>query len=251
VFAGPAEGKFVRAEARHQLKQDRFSKVTIEAAERTVDWSVAHKSPLIVGIAILVVLAGALAAGWYYLDQQDQKASLEVSQAVRTLDTPLRPAGTPPQPEFPSFASSQARASEAHRQFQDIIDKYPHTRSAEFARYFLALTDADLGNTAAATHGLQTAASSHNEGLSGLAKFALASVDRNQNHNREAMEIYRGLINKPPTTVGKVTAQVALAETYEADHQPQEAKRVYQQIQKENPATEAAQLAAQKLQALK
>ena len=42
-----------------------------------------------------------------------------------------------------------------------------------------------------------------------------------------------------------------LAATYQADNQPLEAKRVYGQIQKENPATEAAQMASAKLQELK
>ncbi len=42
-----------------------------------------------------------------------------------------------------------------------------------------------------------------------------------------------------------------LADTYQSSQQPAEAKRVYEQIQKENPATEIAQFATQKLQELK
>ena len=42
-----------------------------------------------------------------------------------------------------------------------------------------------------------------------------------------------------------------LAATYQASQQPLDAKRTYEQIQKENPATEVAQIATQKLQALK
>jgi len=51
--------------------------------------------------------------------------------------------------------------------------------------------------------------------------------------------------------VGKVTVQLELAATYQADQQPLEAKRIYEQIQKENPASEAAQIASAKLQELK
>jgi hypothetical protein len=51
--------------------------------------------------------------------------------------------------------------------------------------------------------------------------------------------------------VGKVTAQMELASTYRADNQPLEAKRIYEIIQKENPSSEAAQLASAKLQELK
>jgi hypothetical protein len=42
-----------------------------------------------------------------------------------------------------------------------------------------------------------------------------------------------------------------LATTYEISQQPAEAKRIYEQMQKENPASEIAQFAAQKLQELK
>ncbi len=44
----------MRAETRHQLKQDRFSQATFGAAEATVHWTVEHKSKLVVGGVALV-----------------------------------------------------------------------------------------------------------------------------------------------------------------------------------------------------
>jgi predicted negative regulator of RcsB-dependent stress response len=241
----------VRAETRHLLKQDRFSRATIDAAEATVHWSVEHKAKIVVITAVVLVAAAATVGTWYYFNQQDQKASIELSQAVRTLDTPLRPPNMPPQPDNPSFASGKERATEAHKQFQTIADKYPHTKSGEFARYFLGLTSVDLGDNAAAERDLQEVASSHNEDLAGLAKFALASIYRNSNRNKDAIDLYKKLIEKPTATVGKATAQLELAATYRANQQPLEAKRIYEQVQKENPSSEAAQTASAKLQELK
>ena len=173
------------------------------------------------------------------------------SQAIRTMDTPVRPANMPAQPDQPSFASSKARAIEAHKQFQAIVDQYPHTRSAEFARYFVGLTSSDMGDNAAAEKDLSAVASSHNSDLAALAKFALASVYRNTNRANDAINIYKELIAKPSATVGKSTAQVELAATYQATNRPNEAKAIYQQLQKDNPNTELAQLAASKLAELK
>jgi tetratricopeptide (TPR) repeat protein len=241
----------VRAETRHQLKQDRFSRATIDVAEKTVHWSVEHQNKLVVaGIAVLVI-AGLALGSWYYLNQQDQKASLEFSQAVRTLDTPVRPPNMPPQPDTPSFASSKERATAAHKQFQEIVNQYPHTHAADFAHYFLGLTSADMGDNAAAERELQAVASYRNADLSALAKFALASVYRNTNRDKQAIDLYKQIIAKPTVTVSKATAQMELAATYQSANMPLEAKRIYEQIQKENPATEAAQLASAKLQALK
>jgi tetratricopeptide (TPR) repeat protein len=241
----------VRAQTRHSLKEDRFRGATIVAAERTAHWTVEHKNTLIIaGIAIVVLLALGL-GGWTYISRQDEKASLAFGQAVRTMETPLRPAGVPEQPGYPSFASAQERAAAAKKQFQAIVDSYPHTHTADMARYFLGVTSADLGDNAGAERYLSQAAALHNNDLAALAKLALASVYRKENKDAQAIDLYKQLSNKPTRTVGKVTAQLELASLYEAKQQSSEAKRIYEQIQKENPASEAASLASTKLAALK
>jgi len=237
----------VRAETRHQLKEDRFT----QAAAETVHWTVEHKSKLVIAIVVLIAAAVVGLGGWYYLRTQDEKASLDLGVATRILEQPIRPAGVPAQPGYPSFTSSQERATEARKRFQAIVDQYPHTRTADMARYFVGLTSADLGDYSAAERNLQAVADSSNKELESLAKFALASAYRAQNKNPQAVDIYKQLIEKPTLTVDKVTAQLELASFYESQQKPDEAKRIYDQIQKENPATEAAQVAQQRSGKLK
>ncbi len=241
----------MRAEVRHQLKQDRFSRTTIDVAERTVHWSVDNKNKLIAGAIALVIVISAVLGSWYYLEQQDEKASVDFGKATQVMDTPVRPAGMPAQPDYPSYASSTERATEARKQFQAIVNKYPHTRSADFSRYFLGVTAANLGDNASAERELKTVAGYHNEDLAALAKLALASLYRNTNRTKEATDIYKQLINKPTRTVSKTAAEIELAETYQAAGMTAEAKKLYEQIQKEAPQSQAAQLASAKLQELK
>jgi len=241
----------VRAETRHQLKQDRFSKVTFEAAGNAAHWSEEHKSTLIVAAIAVVAIAAIAFGGWYYINSQDEKASAEFSTAVRTWETPLRPAGVPPQPGSDSFASSQERATAARKQFQAIVDKYPRTHTADMARYFVGLASAQLGDNAAAERSLQEAAHSSNADLAALGKFALASVYRAENKDAQAIDLYKQLIDKPTLVVSKATAQIELASFYESRQKPDEAKKIYEQVQKENPATEAASLAQRRVAALK
>lgn len=241
----------MRAQTRHQLKEDRFRGATIGAAEATVHWSVEHKEKLIVGAVIAVVVAAVIIGGWYYMNQQDQQASSDLTQAVRTLDTPLRPAGMPAQPDYASFGSSQERATQAQKQLQDIVNKYPHTHSADIARYFLGQTSSELGDSAAAERQFKEVASAHNRDLAALANMALAAVYRNTNRNKDAIEIYKKLSDKPTSTVAKAAAQMELAATYQADNQPIEAKRIYAQIQKDNPSSQIAQLASQRSNEIK
>ena len=241
----------MRAETRHQLKQDKFSRATIQVAEKTVHWTVDHKNKLIVASVVIVALVAAALGSWYYLERQDEKASADFGKATLVLDTPVRPAGMPPQPEYPSYASSKERAADARKQFQAVIDKYPHTRAADFSHYFLGVTAASVGDNATADRELKTVAGYHNEDLSALAKLALAGVYRNSNRTKDAIDLYKQLIDKPTRTVGKTAAEMELAQTYEAAGLKAEAKKQYEQIQKDAPQSQAAQLASAKLQELK
>lgn len=241
----------MRAETRHQLKEDRFSKATFQAAEKTVHWSQEHKSKLIAAVAAVLVVAAIAFGGWYYINSQDEKASLELAGAVRTLDTPLRPAGTPAQPGFPSYESVAERAAASRKQFQTITDKYPQTHTGKMARYFVGVTAAQTGDNATAERNLQEAANSSDSQLAALGKFALASVYRSENKNSQAVDLYKQLIDKPTIMVSKPTAQFELAEFYESQQKPDEAKKLYDQIQKENPSTDAASFAQRKAADLK
>jgi tetratricopeptide (TPR) repeat protein len=241
----------VRAETRHQLKTDSFSRVTIGAAEKTAHWSVEHRNTIAIAAVVVAVIVAAVAGGWYYLSAQDEKASFDMSQAVRTMDAPLLPAGTPAQPGVTSFTSSKDRAEAAKKQFQAIVDKYPHTRTADMSRYFLGVTAATLGDNAAAENYFKAVASTGNKELASVAKLALASLYGNTNRTKDAVAIYQELINKPTASVSKATAQLQLAELYQATNQPLDAKRIYEQIKKDNPGAEAVQIATQKLTELK
>ena len=241
----------MRAETRHQLKQDRFSKVTLEAAENAAHWTVEHQAKLIAVVITIVIIAAIGFGGWYYVNQQDEKASGELSTAVRTFETPVRPAGVPAQPGFDSFASTQERATAARKQFQDIADKYPRTRTADMARYFVGLASEQLHDNPTAERNLQGAANSSNSALAALGKFALANLYREENKDMQAVDLYKKLIEKPTLVVSKATAQLELASFYESRQKPDEAKRLYEQVQKENPSTEAASLAQRRAAALK
>jgi TolA-binding protein len=241
----------VRAQTRHQLKQDAFSRVTLEAAEKTKHWSVEHRNTLVIAVVVLLVIAAAGVGGWYYLSAQNEKASLDMTQAIRTLEAQIRPAGSPAQPGIPSFTSAKERAEAAKKQFQTIIDKYPHTHSADVSRYFLGVTSATEGENAAAENDFKAVASSGNKELASTAKLALATLYSNTSRSKDAVTLYQQLINKPTISVSKVTAQLQLAELYQTSNQPLDAKRLYEQIKKDNPSTEAGQMATQKLAELK
>ena len=241
----------MRAETRRQLKQDAFSRVTIDAAEKTAHWTVEHRSTVIYSTIAVVVILAAMIGGWYYLNTQDEKASLELAQAVRTMEMQLRPVGAPEQPDFPTFTSAKDRALAAQKKFQAIVDKYPHTHTADMAHYFLGVTATNLQDNAAAERDFKQVISSGNREVASVAKSALASLYGQTNRVKDAVALDQELINKPTVSVSKMTAELQLAELYQNSNQPLDAKRLYEQIKKENPGPEVAQLITQKLAELK
>jgi len=241
----------VRAETRHQLKQDAFSRATLGVAEKTAHWSVEHRNTIAAVVVVAVVVAAVALGSWYYLSTQDEKASFDLSEAIRTLNMPLRAAGTPEQPDAPSFASAKERAGAAQKKFQAIVDKYPHTRTADMSRYFLGVTAADAGDNAAAENYYKAVIATGNKDLASVAKLALASLEGNTGRSKEAIALYQELISHPTASVSKVTAELQLAELYQNSNQPLDAKRLYEQIKKDNPGPEAVQIASQKLAELK
>ncbi len=206
----------MRAETRHQMKQDRFSKATLDAAEATMHWSQEHQSKLIAAVIAVVVIAAIGFGGWYYVNQQDEKASLDMTAAVRTMETQLRPPGTPAQPGFQSYESLTERATEARKQFQAIADKYPQTQTGKMARYFVGVTSAQLGDNATAERTLQETADSSNSQACVSGQIGAGFRLSRRKERSQAIDLYKQLIDKPTELVSKVQAQLELASFYES-----------------------------------
>ena len=230
---------------RHQLKQDRFA----ETAAETVSWAVEQRNKIIVGAVAIALLLLVVVGGWFYLDHRDSQASVDFGKAIRIYEAQLRPPNAPAQPDFLTFTSASERAAAAQKEFKAVADNYPHTRSSEFARYFIGLTYRDMGDTKDAEKYLNQVAGSHNKELASLAHMALAGVYEQTNRESDAIKIYQDLIAHPTTTVPKSTAQLELASVYQAK-QPAEAAHIYEQIRKDDPQSPAAEIATTRLASL-
>src|SRR5208283_3867301 len=183
-------------------------------------------------------IAALLIGGWAYIQYRDRQAQSELAAAIEKYNEPVRPAGTPDDPSVPSFSSADERSKVTNAEFTRIADKYSLTQSGNVARYFAGVTFHELGNNASAEKDLKQVADGRYKEIASLAKLALASI-------------YKDLADHPTDSVGKSTAQFQLAELYTASGQPDLARALYQQMQKESPASPVAQLATQKLQAMK
>ena len=237
----------MRSATRHQLKQNAFAETTAE----TISWAVENQSKLIAAAIVVAVVAALALGGWAFVNYRNNQANQDLADAIQKYQAPIRAAGEPASPEVLSYTSGAERAKAANGDFLRIADKYSFTRNGRIARYFAGITYHDMGDNADAEKQLQQVSDSWDKEVGSLAKLALGSIYQDTGKIPQAIDVFKGLIEKPTTSVGKTTAQFELANVYEANHQPLEARKIYEQMQKDNPTSPVGQLAAQKLQTLR
>ena len=230
---------------RHELKEDKFA----QAAKDTVSWATEHEKSLLTTFAIVLVIVGVATGGWFWYQDREAKASVALGEALRTYNAPIVADPTSVPPEIQTFPSARQRGTAAHAKFQEVAQKYKWTRPAQLAEYFAGLSAIDAGDSAGAESALKQVAGARNQEMASLAKFALASLYRSTNRPKDAIQLYKELVERPTGSVPKNMAQLELAAVY-APQQPLEAKRLYEQIQKDDPKSPAAQIAGQRLEEL-
>ncbi len=229
---------------RQELKQDKFA----ETAEEAIHWTVAHRSLIISALTVVVVVVAVGGGLFWYREHRAAAASEALGKAMVTYNAPV--GQEIPDKQVISFNNAAERAMAAKKEFYRISSEYGSTRSGQLAHYFAALCESDLDNYKVAEDQFKDVEKSSDVEVSSLAKLALASVYRSQNKDSEAQALYKELIDHPTVSVPKSSAQLALASLYEAK-QPAEAKKLYQEIAKDDPKSPAAQIASQHEQAIK
>jgi hypothetical protein len=242
---GPS-GHFVDTQTRHALKQDKL----VTATQSGLDWLESNRAGVIRWTIATVVVVGLLVAGVFVWHQRSQAAGQLLSQGMDIYATPLAMPGEPTPPGQKSYATAADRAAAAYPLFEKTANEYNWQNAGKTARYFAGITEVDLGKTAQAESELKQASDSASSNVAALAKLALANLYAQDGNTSQAATLFQALIAHPTITVPKSAAQLQLAQMYE-NTDPNEAKRIYAQIEDQDKGTDAAQLAQQQLQKLK
>jgi predicted negative regulator of RcsB-dependent stress response len=215
---------------RHELKQDKFVASAAEAVHEVVE----HRSGIVKIVAIFAVLGILGGSIFWYMTSQQEQATNALGQALVTYNAPVIPPGTPKEGSMTTFNTEQERLIASKNAFYAISDHYGWTESGQYARYLAGLTEKELGNYKVAEDQLRALSNTRHRELATLAKYALASVYRDEKRDQDAINLLQTLIDKPSVSVPKANAQFALADIYVSEHQPDKAKVIYDQIAKDN-----------------
>ncbi len=232
---------------RHELKQDKFAASAAEAVHEVVE----HRSGIVKIVAAVMVLALLGGGIFWYMTSRDEQATNALGQALVTYNAAVVPPGTPNTGGMTTFNSDQERLIASKKAFYAVSDQYGWTGSGQYARYLAGLTEKELGNFKVAEDQLRALSNTRRKELASLAKYALASVYRDESREPDAINLLQTLIDKPSVTVPKANAQLALADIYVSQHQPDKAKVLYDQLSKDNPKNVIGQIAKAHLDDLK
>jgi predicted negative regulator of RcsB-dependent stress response len=228
----------VDSQTRHALKQDKF----VQATTTGLSWIEIHRDQVIRLSIAAVVLLATIIGGTMYYEHRTTQASAALGQALEIYNSPLHQAG---EPEDGTYKTIADRSKAANQQFSAVASQYGSLEPGKIARYFVGLTDIDLGRLPEAESNLKEISGSYNKNLSSLAKVALAGLYVQEGKTQPAIGLYKEIIAKPSAVVPASAAQLQLAEVYEKTD-PQQAKQIYA-VLKDKDKTAAGQIATQKL----
>ncbi len=220
----------MRSEVRHRLKEDRFA----ETAQGAFSWMRGHSVNVLGGILVATLIIAIALGGYFYMENREQKASAGLGAAMETMNARIGAADPNPDSKDESYSSVKERGQAAEKKFQAIASQYPHTHAGKISRYLSGVSQEQKGDNAAAEATFKQVAASGDKEVASLAKLALASLYRSTNRTQQAIAIYKDLVDHPTHEVAKTTAQFELAGVYEST-QPDDARKLYQEIQKADP----------------
>lgn len=232
------------AQTRSALKKE---DVFIHTTQTGLDWIAENRAKALrIAIAALVIIALVVAAAVLY-QQRSEAASNAFGNAASIYSTPITDPTQPAPPGMKTFATVADRAKAANPLFEAVAKDYSRTTAGHNALYFAGLTAAEMGNTAEAESDFRKAGDLHDASVASLAHLALANLLAQRGQTGEAIKLYQDLIHHPTATVPAATAQLQLAQLYEANNNSAEANKIYALLKAKDPATAAGQIAAQKL----
>lgn len=228
---------------RQALKKDKFVSTTTHGLE----WASENRqSVMVTGSAILSVIAVVILSAVIY-NARSEAASVAFGAAMQTYQSALTQPGEPVPSGVKTYSSGAERAKAANAMFQAVADKYGMTPDGRNARYFAGLTEIEAGENQQAEATLKKVASGWDSNLAGLAKIALAGLDRDTGRDAQAIDLYNQLSAKPTATVPYGLARLQLADLYTAEGKTDEARKVYADLEDKDAKGTAGAMAKEKL----
>jgi hypothetical protein len=225
----------LKKELREEIKQDEFR----SGLEAAIEWIIAHKDEVRIGVGVAVVLAAAAGAVAYFQTQRASEADRAYRDALSTFEAPVASELAPgaPRPAGQVFATSEEKYKTAAAAFEGVERRFGSSRLALRAEYFAALSRIDLGQYPEAEKALEDVQAKASGLDAELARIALANLYRRSGQTDKAVEAYRGLATNPSANMPRDFALMSAAQTLDDAKRYAEARAAYRQVYEQFPSS--------------
>jgi len=203
---------------RKTLKTDKFATEVTESVEYLSEH---RRQAFTYGGAIVAALA--LGTGIFFYLQRRGEASHEA--LAKALVTERALVTEEERPGRVTFKTEAAKNNQALREFETVVRNFPRAKEGRIARYYIGLTQFQLGQQDQAQKELEKLAGESNDGLASLARLALTDVYTSMGKDAEARKIYDYLVKNPTDLVSENRALLAKAQ-YLTARNPEEARKL-------------------------
>jgi tetratricopeptide (TPR) repeat protein len=238
----------LKKELKDQIKQDEFA----SGLEQAASWVGNHRDELRIGLGVAVVLLAAVGAVAYFQAQRAREADRAFRDALTTFEAPvtaeLAPGAEPPAGQV--FASAEDKYKTAAAAFEGVERRYGSSKVGLRAKYYAALSRAQLGQHAEAEKALDEIQKKATGLEAELARLALADIQRRSGQLDKAVETYRGLATNSSSNLPRDYALKSAAEALENAKRFKEARETYRQLVEQFPASVFASEARSRIEYL-
>jgi tetratricopeptide (TPR) repeat protein len=202
-----------------------------ETVGKTVGYVTEHKKGVTEGVAIAAGIVVLVVAIFGYRAWSERSAGRDLSRALGVLAMPLKS-------EQPGAAKSFATAAERQAEADKFLRKAASrgsTGPGRAARVILAASGSE--KPAEAVEAFEKAARKGESEAAAAAEIDAAKLLASQGKSAEAIERLKRAIESPKTAAPKDALLFALAQIYEANGAPAEARATYQRLITDYPSS--------------
>jgi tetratricopeptide (TPR) repeat protein len=229
---------------RKEMKTDEVR----EAFDHSLVWAGEHWRQLCIGLAGLILLAGAFGAFLLYRGSRAEAGAEALVEADRIAGAEIDvTAADPTNEERPTFASESERDAATRERLAEVIERFGGTPAGDAARARLGELEMRAGNAARARELWQTVADGGEDALRATVELSLISLDREEGQLEALASRLQGQVETGDGALPQDAILFELATTLEALGRAEEAEATLQQLVDDHPASPYGLRAQRKL----
>ena len=195
----------------------------------------------ILAAAVVVIAIGAY-GGLQYLDSREAQAQEKLGKGMDFYHAQIAPDATDDpysKGSTPTFKSDSDKYKAAAKEFSSIVDSYSFGKVSIVARYYLGLSQLQMGQKKEAVQNLESVANNSRDRAVGyLAKNVLATEYSNSGNIKGACEILYGMIKDPQCQLPKEELTIQLSRDLVAQGKRDEAIKILREASAQGPTFE-------------